>query len=88
MNIISTAQKALLNAIIVSAISGCAEDNERHGLAEAQVDFNWDIRPILSDKCFACHGPDQEGLKAGLRLDVRDLAIAELPESPGKYAIV
>src|SRR6516164_5611856 len=43
--------------------------------ADDKIDFNRDIRPILSDKCFACHGPDTSKLKAKLRLDVRDVAI-------------
>src|SRR5256885_17093831 len=43
--------------------------------ADGKIDFNRDIRPILSDKCFACHGPDTSKLKAKLRLDVRELAI-------------
>lgn len=33
------------------------------------VDFNREVRPILSDKCYHCHGPDQQNRKAGLRLD-------------------
>jgi len=53
-----------------------------------RVDFNFQVKPILSDKCFACHGPDARTRKAGLRLDVRDAAVGELPESPGKHAIV
>jgi hypothetical protein len=38
--------------------------------AAASVDFNRDVRPILSDKCFYCHGPDKKHREAGLRLDV------------------
>src|SRR5437899_12956989 len=37
---------------------------------EGKVEFNRDIRPILADKCFACHGPDVKKLKANLRLEL------------------
>ncbi|QDT04773.1 Planctomycete cytochrome C [Rubripirellula lacrimiformis] len=40
-----------------------------------QLDFNRDIRPILSDKCYFCHGPDEDNQEAGLRLDIREDAI-------------
>ena len=52
-----------------------------------ELDYNVHVKPILSDKCFACHGPDKAKQKAGLRLDIRDNALSELVESPGKYAI-
>ena len=51
-----------------------------------KVDFNFQVRPILSDKCFKCHGPDPRNRKAGLRLDTRK-GHSRTPKSGG-HAIV
>ena len=48
------------------------------------VDFNREIRPLLASKCYACHGPDEEGRKAKLRLDVRADALKNEVIVPGK----
>ncbi len=53
-----------------------------------QVSYNFHIRPIISDNCFACHGPDANKREAGLRLDTEEGAYAALKESQGKHAIV
>jgi len=53
-----------------------------------ELDYNFHIRPILSDKCFACHGPDANKREAGLRLDTEEGAYSALKESPGMFAIV
>jgi len=53
-----------------------------------QISYNFHIRPILSDKCFTCHGPDANKREADLRLDTEEGAFAALKESPGKFALV
>jgi hypothetical protein len=53
---------------------------------EADVRYRRDVLPILSDRCFKCHGPDAASRQAGLRLDGADAATAELES--GSHAIV
>lgn len=56
--------------------------------ASDQISYNFHIRPILSDKCFTCHGPDANKREADLRLDTEEVAFKALKESPGKFALV
>jgi Protein of unknown function (DUF1553)/Protein of unknown function (DUF1549)/Planctomycete cytochrome C len=51
-----------------------------------KISFNRHIRPLLSDQCFACHGPDANKREAGLRLDIREEAMK--PAKSGEIAIV
>ncbi|RMG74831.1 MAG: DUF1553 domain-containing protein, partial [Bacteroidetes bacterium] len=67
---------------------GCGPTGRQDALAGDAIDFNFHVRPILSDKCFACHGPDADKREAGLRLDTKAGAFAALKEAPGHYALV
>jgi hypothetical protein len=50
----------------------------------AKIDYNYHVRPLLSDRCFVCHGPDGKKRKAKMRLDVRQSAIDRGAIVPGK----
>ena len=81
-------QAASCPSIVKAAVFACAAV-ARAGAAEspeAAIRFNRDVLPILADHCHACHGPDKAARKAGLRLDRREAALAELES--GARAIV
>ncbi|MEI6232327.1 MAG: PSD1 and planctomycete cytochrome C domain-containing protein [Planctomycetota bacterium] len=70
--------KLIIATLLAAAVSSQAAQNK--------IDFNRDIRPILSDTCFTCHGPDEAKRKSKLRLDERDSALK--PAKSGAKAIV
>ncbi len=89
---IYTMKKVLFIGIIFLLV-GCGVDKPQE-IVEAEknlpkkIDFNFDVKPILSDKCFICHGPDQANLKANLRLDIEEDATSLLGDDRNRAAIV
>jgi hypothetical protein len=83
----------MLALAALTAWAGAAENGPR---ASGRIDFTQQIRPLLSDRCFRCHGPDASRRKAKLRLDVRDGAFKKLgagwaiikPGDPAKSELV
>jgi len=71
---------------IFAALSGWNCFGAAAAEKQAPVDFNRKILPILSEHCFACHGPDAGQRKAGLRYDTKEGAFGKLPS--GRHAIV
>ena len=65
----------------------CRREGTLAGTTDS-VDFNLHIRPILSDRCFKCHGPDANQRKANLRLDIRENALAALKDNPTAHVIM
>ena len=74
--------------IICTWISCMQNDDGSDPTLPDVVSYNFHIRPILSDKCFKCHGPDVSKQEAGLRLDYAKFAYAPLTEMKGAFAIV
>lgn len=63
-----------------------AADNAAGSSNAKPIDFRTEVRPILSNRCFACHGPDEAKIESGLRLD--QFSTATLPADSGEIAIV
>lgn len=92
-NWISLHDARVSNLIIVLCVllQSCTVDSgeaRQTRYAGDSISYNFDIRPILSDKCFICHGPDANKRQAGLRLDIAEEAYKVLLENPGAHAIV
>src|SRR4030095_4421326 len=82
----------IVSLILVCAItwlntSSCSDKPTSTG-NEEMISYNFQIRPIFSDKCFKCHGPDANKREAGLRLDIAAEAYKALKEHPRAHAIV
>lgn len=80
--------------VLSLSLSACGHDlppevAEAYRQLPAEVDFNLHVRPLLSDRCYQCHGPDEAKREAGLRLDEENMAYAKLESGlrafvPGK----
>jgi hypothetical protein len=67
-------------------LPGCQNASEE--TLPDKISYNFHVRPILSDKCFTCHGPDANKREAGLRLDIADSAYKHLKDNPAAFALV
>ena len=84
---------ASVSIVLISIIwQACSDKNggEANGISmgKGKIDFNYHVKPILSDKCFACHGPDVKKRQADFRLDTEEGAFKALKSDPKHFAIV
>ena len=80
---------ALLSGVFLIVVYNCTHSVTQSPLSftsSEKVDFNFDVRPILVQKCYLCHGPDASSRKANLRLDTFEGATATLKK--GRKAVV
>lgn len=68
--------------------TSCSGNKDGKRNDDEQISYNFQVRRILSDKCFKCHGPDANAREAGLRLDLAEEAYKALKEHPRAHAIV
>ena len=71
--------KKIRISFILILFLGCQNNNSNEVQTNItdvpdKIDFNYHVRPILSDRCYKCHGPDEKTRKAGLRLDIEEIA--------------
>jgi hypothetical protein len=83
----------LLVLLFISAgaalLQSCYNDSRASEMHSTDaISYNFKVRPILSDKCYACHGPDGNKRKAGLRLDIEEEAYKALKDNPDAHALV
>lgn len=75
-------------AAAIYAFRYFTHNSSAEGASGETISYNFQVRPILSDKCFNCHGPDANKRQAGLRLDIGEEAYKALKEHPNSHAIV
>ncbi|MCF7567461.1 DUF1553 domain-containing protein [Sabulilitoribacter arenilitoris] len=86
MSISRKIKRVWLLGVLYLMIFSCNNSNQSYEPLPKKIDFNFDIRPILVQNCYLCHGPDPSSRKANLRLDTYEGATAALKD--GGYAVV
>lgn len=81
-------QWLFLLSLLLLGLNSCSKEPSELAVLPNSPSFTHHIKPLLSDRCFACHGPDETKQKAGLALHTSDRAYAELKDKPGQFAIV
>ncbi|MEJ7677664.1 MAG: c-type cytochrome domain-containing protein [Segetibacter sp.] len=79
-----------ISGLLFIYVSSCKDKNDNNSVTGPKeiISYNFEVRPILSDKCFNCHGPDANKREAGLRLDIAAEAYKALQEHPRAHALV
>jgi hypothetical protein len=78
----------LTSVSLATIVWNCTTSSAETGSIPDEVDYNFHIRPILSDRCFKCHGPDVNKREANLGLDTPEGAYAALKDNPKAHAIM